>query len=164
MDVGRREHARLRGDVFFVEGYLAVPDDERIDFKVKGCVLGGVFRCQRIQGKLKVEVGIGLLLIECSLQSEELGRGDDDAPLREREQIDFCRHAGRTEHGQVLLVVNLHVVHDDAVQKTEVHPAYAHVSAKFCANGFRYFFTKETLCCWQLQQHDKCDIQTHQSP
>ena len=53
-------------------------------------MLGGVFRCQRVQGKLKVEVGIGLLLIECSLQSEELGRGDDDAPCVSESKSTFA--------------------------------------------------------------------------
>ena len=57
------EHADGNGLVFLVVGYAGATYDERVDTQVEWGMTGGIFRCQRVEYKLKIGLAALVLLI-----------------------------------------------------------------------------------------------------
>ena len=86
---------RLPWQVEAVVVDLAVTYDEAVDGQVELAVAGGVFGGQRVEHKLEVGLGLGRGLVEVSLETEELCRGDGDVAAHERQVVELGRQSGR---------------------------------------------------------------------
>ena len=72
--VGGIEESFSLGLVVLVEGHIGMAYDQRVDAQVKGLLRGGVVGCQRVDHKLAVQWGFGILTVQTEAGSKELCR------------------------------------------------------------------------------------------
>ena len=65
----------LRGcDIVLVVGDTRVSDDESVDAKVEWCLIGCIFRRQRVYHELEIGSRLRVFAIELSMRTKELCR------------------------------------------------------------------------------------------
>ena len=72
--VGGIEESFRLGLVMLVEGHIGMAHDQRVDAQVEGFLRGGVVGCQRVDHKLAVQRGFGILTVQMEACTEKLCR------------------------------------------------------------------------------------------
>ena len=87
----------------------------------------GVLACKGVQDELEVGLLVLFCLVQMCLGAEKLCVCYAYAPFQKRKHVNLCRQARSMEHGAVVLVLQVDVVYDDPVQKSESDAFYADV-------------------------------------